>query len=217
MSKKDSKGGKKGKEVVVKQEFAPPREPILKPKLTIDQELEEIRAAYNSKGADYFPPELAEKIKKIINLFSKKDENYVQYSELKDILQATNSVYVDEELLKGLYDRLSRQEGMSMDNVFLVLTKKYKDSDKKKDLMDAFTFINQFSPPLETEEECMMGSEKFYDHLLYNGYKYTDDMADATIKEADPKAKGMFSYAGFIDNILKTDKKKKKGGKKKKK
>lgn len=88
--------------------------------------------------------------------------------------------------------------------------------------MEAFEFLNLDEPKKKIEEgmepeDPTMRTPKFYDHLIYNGYKYTDEMADVVVKEADPKNKGEFIYEKFVDNTIKTVKKKKKkrGGMKK--
>ena len=107
--------------------------------------------------------------------------------------------------------------------MYLILTKKFKDNDKKKDIIEAFEFINSDEPkkPVVEEntisEEQMIKSAFFYDKLIYNGYKYTDEMADVVLKQADPKNKTEFGYEKFTDHILKTVKKKKKRVTKKKK
>ena len=100
-------------------------------------------------------------------------------------------------------------DGIDLVNVQLILTKKFKDNDKKKDLFDSFKYVNKDAVIEEGQEEDITKSDKFFDHLIYNGYKYTDDMAEVVLKEADPKNKGIFGYVKFGDNILKTDKKKK--------
>lgn len=104
----------------------------------------------------------------------------------------------------------SPMHGIELNSVLLILTKKFKDNDKKKDLFDAFKYINKGHVIQEGQEEDFTKSDKFFDHLIYNGYKYTDDMADIVLKEADPKNKGQFGYFKFGEHILKTDKKKKK-------
>lgn len=106
--------------------------------------------------------------------------------------------------------------GINFDDLMLILTKKFKDNDKKKDIQDSFKFLTKDNPPpAESEEPDIMKSDKLFDYLIYNGYKYTDDMADIVLKEADPKNKGLFGYNKFTDHVIKTDKKK--PGRKKKK
>lgn len=135
---------------------------------------------------------------------------------------ATNSVYESQELLLNLYNLMTKKTtgesmaGIGLDDLMLILTKRFKDNDKKKDITDAFKFLVKENPPAgEDEPQDMIKSDKFFDHLIYNGYKYTDEMAEAVLKEGDPKNKGQFGYTKFTDHILKTDKKKGKGKKKK--
>lgn len=128
---------------------------------------------------------------------------------------ATNNVYSDQELLRGLFELLAlnngtNEPGLTEESVFLILTKKRKDADKKQHLTEAFKFV-------KGDELDTMNSAKFYDLLQYNGYRYMDEQADVVLKEADPKAKKEFDYNKFIDNIIKVEKKKKKKKGKKKK
>lgn len=222
------KGGKgKKKPETVKEDFAPPREPLEKHKRTPEQELRELKEAYSLRASEYFPSAIREKLTKIIELFDRDQKDFVSFSELKvvsvlsqEILVATNNIYQDEELLKGVFELMvgqSKHNGLNHHEVFTILAKKQKDNDKKRDLMDAFEAVNEDAPLPETEDQkSTIKSDRFYDLLLYHGYRYTDEQADAVLKEADPKNKGQFEYEGFTDNILKTDKKKKKKSKKKK-
>lgn len=163
---------------------------------------------------------------------------------------ATNNVYEDQDLLRGLFNlRKKPLDGgttpqdsykIDLDDLMIILSKKMKDNDKKQDLMTAFGFVTKDDPvrpktpprvlteeeikegitlPLEVKKEKgpMAHTEKFYEKLIYAGYRYTEEQADAVIKEADPKNVGFFEYEKFVDNTIKTDKKGKKKGKKKKK
>ena len=77
------KNDKKKKDPPPKLPFAPEREPIVKPELTPEEELEELKKSFQDKGAIYFSGTLEEKISNIITLFSRTEEELVTFSELK--------------------------------------------------------------------------------------------------------------------------------------
>ena len=57
-----------------------------------------------------------------------------------------------------------------------------------------------------------MHSEEFRDWLVYNGYRYNEDQADAFMAECDPKKDGWFNFEDFVcKKITKRDVKKKGG------
>ena len=77
------KNDKKKKEVPPKPPFAPLRDPLEKPELSPEEELEELKKAYQEKGALYFSGMIEAKISNIISLFSRTNDEIVTYSELR--------------------------------------------------------------------------------------------------------------------------------------
>jgi hypothetical protein len=77
-----SKNTKK-KVVEEKKEFAPPREPLEKPKLSPEEELLELRTSFSQKAAEYFPQPYLDKINKIFELFDRDTDGYIKFDELK--------------------------------------------------------------------------------------------------------------------------------------
>lgn len=77
-----SKNTKK-KVVEEKKEFAPPREPLEKPKLNPEEELIELKIAHSTKASEYFPVPYQEKIVKIFALFDRDDDGFINFDELK--------------------------------------------------------------------------------------------------------------------------------------
>ena len=115
-----------------------------------------------------------------------------------------------------LYNTLNLQSGdMGVDykQVLLIITKKIKDEDKELKLTDAFKLIDK-------ADDRNIKSEEFKDLLMSMGTwasrKEKEELADALIKEGDPKGTGTFEYYNFVKKILK-QKGGKKGKKKKKK
>jgi len=93
--------------------------------------------------------------------------------------------------------------GITERDVFVLLCKKKKDADRKGDLLEAFS-------ALKMDEDGKVDTEVFFDFLVYNGYKYTEEQAQAVIKEADPKGTGKIDVSNFIDMMLNKETKKKK-------
>lgn len=77
-----SKAGKK-KVVEEKPPFAPIREPLEKPLITLDEEIEELKAAIRENGHIYFPQSYKDKIEQIFKLFDEESKDFVTFDELK--------------------------------------------------------------------------------------------------------------------------------------
>lgn len=80
---KGGKNDKKKKDAPPKPPFAPIREPLEKPELSPEEELEELKKAYQEKGALYFSGPIEAKISNIITLFSRTNDEIITYSELR--------------------------------------------------------------------------------------------------------------------------------------
>lgn len=125
---------------------------------------------------------------------------------------AVNSVYKDEKMIIALYDLLkskpddSGKEGIKHSDFLLILSKKKKDEDLKTDLLEAFKFLDQ-------DGHGVIDSEKFFDMLVYNGYRYSEDMAEIFMKLADPKGTGKVLYDKFVEEVTKEKKGKGRGRK----
>jgi len=138
-----------------------------------------------------------------------------------------NIIWDDFDMLKELYDEIIKQNnvydevGINFEDFKKILAKKKKDEDIEADLLDAFKFLASCKKqPKEGEEiqegketESFMNSEEFRDWLVYNGYRYNEEQADAFMNECDPKKEGFFNYEDLVcKKIVKRDVKKKKGG-----
>lgn len=77
-----SKTSKK-KVVEEKPPFAPVREPLEKPKITPEEEIEELKMSYRDNGHVYFPVQNKEKIELIFRMFDDGEKGYVTFDELK--------------------------------------------------------------------------------------------------------------------------------------
>jgi len=105
-----------------------------------------------------------------------------------------------------------------------------KDQDNEADLIEAFKFLftcrkipnkneeDNHKVPEGRNEEPWMNSDEFRDWLVYNGYRYSEDQADAFMNECDPKKEGWFNFEELTKKLvnLTVKGKKGKGGMKKK-
>jgi len=104
-----------------------------------------------------------------------------------------------------------------------------KDQDNEADLIEAFKFLftcrkipgkgdedSTQKIPEGRNEEPWMNSDEFRDWLVYNGYRYSEEQADAFMNECDPKKEGWFNFEDLTKKLVNlTVKKKGKKGKKK--
>ena len=178
-----------------------------KPKKPPQEEIEELKKVYNEKRTEYFTPEFKARFSDLFKLFSRTNADYCNFEELLDLLVCSNSCYDSEEELVSLYEVLAVPNlGITEHQVYLLLTKKKKDNDKKSDLVEAFQ-------SLPIDEDMKMDSEKFMQLLMDMGYKYTEEQAAIVLKEADPKNTGKVDANAFIENIMMLEKKKPKKSK----
>jgi|ERR1711935_495024 len=224
MSKKPDKKGDTKSDLNKTQEFAPPRAPIEKPKKTVKEILAELEEVYERKEGEYFTPEMLDRYKKNFELFDRNNDAIITLEELKELLVSVNIVWDDMEMLEALYNELQKQNalydnpGINFEDFKKILAKKKKDEDYESDLIDAFKFLHSCRKPPGPEEdvpeernqEPWMNSEEFRDWLVYNGYRYNEDQADAFMSECDPKKDGWFNFEDFVTKkLVKRDVKKK--------
>ena len=121
--------------------------------------------------------------------------------------------------MKIKYDE-NDSEGVTENDFLKIISKKKKDEDVESDLLEAFQFLatckKQNEPTGDAniddkEGETFMNSDEFRDWLVYNGYKYNEDQAEAFMLECDPKKDGHFVFEDFVKKIMKREVKKKGG------
>lgn len=192
------------------------REPLPEdPPKTPKEELEDLRQTYTLRGHEYFPTDDRDRCLKIFSLFSQKNKGFASLEELKvgcwtqnqEIMVCCNCKYENQVLLEQFYDMMATPQGIKHADIFILLSKKKKDKDRKAELMKAFAFL-----PLN--EEGKMDTDTFFEFLVHKGFKYSEEQAQAVIKEADPKGTGWIDVSNFADLLLNTEAKKKKTSKK---
>merc|ERR1712187_742035 len=102
------------------------------------------------------------------------------------------------------------EKGINFEDFKKILAKKKKDEDIEADLLDAFKFLFSCRKPRKDDEdmpegkdqEPWMNSDEFRDWLVYNGYRYNEEQADAFMNECDPRKEGYFNFEELTKKLV---------------
>lgn len=160
-----------------------------------------------------FPEGMETKYFNNFNLFDRDSDSFVTYDELLEVLYSIDQVVAEEDL-RFLFEALDKDGRgvVSAEDFKIIVYKKFRDDDKKAELINAFRLIDK-------EDTGLVESDAFKELIMTMGNRYTEEKADEFLKEFDPKGEGKFPWKDVIDTVYvdETKKKKKKKGKGKKK
>ncbi|CAI2380422.1 unnamed protein product [Moneuplotes crassus] len=137
-------------------------------------------------------PEVFENIKTLFEVFDEEGTGYVDINELFVIMKALDVKPLEEEEEDLLRKADPNDEGaFTMDGLLSIMEEKLKPTDTVEDLVEQLNILNK------RKDGGTIATPELKQFLTTMGMKFSEEEAEALIKEADPKNDGVVSIDAF--------------------
>jgi len=164
----------------------------------------------NDNHERFFPEEKDKRIRDNFSLFDRDNDLHINLDEVKELLNSID-VALEERDIELIYNEIKEENGITIDNFYLFLTKKIKDDDKETELIQCFRLMDKEGTGM------IKDIDNFKDIFMSKGNKWNEEQVDELLEALNPKGGEVFTYAEFCRMVTKKEEGKGKKKKKKKK